>query len=180
MEQIPSTPNSGDSKEKAIDDLCRECGLCCNGVLFHLVRLQSSDLLSELAGLGLKIKRKKGQDQFSQPCPAYQGCQCSIYHQRPTRCRLFECKQLKGVIAGEISEEKAHLQISDVQARVKRVETFLSRLGKTDLSRPLTKRYEKVTAEPADLLDPHQREERVLLEKEMQELQDILDRDFRV
>jgi Fe-S-cluster containining protein len=163
-----------------IDHLCNSCGLCCNGVLFHLVRLQSADLISELAGLGLKIKRKKGQDQFSQPCPAYQECRCSIYGQRPTRCRLFECRQLKGVISGEISEESARLKIRDVLSRVSRLEGFLDRLGKTDLKRPLTKRYEKIMAEPVDLLDPELREVRVALELEMQALETILDADFRV
>jgi len=159
--------------------LCGSCGLCCNGVLFHLVRLQTGDLISELARLGLKIKRKKGCDQFSQPCPAYQNSHCTIYLQRPTRCRRFECRQLQGVIAGEFQEEGAMMKIKEVQERVQRIDSLMNALGKTDMRRPLTKRYEKIIAECIDLSN----EELIFkqeLEEQMTELQMILDRDFRL
>src|SRR4051812_30010660 len=87
--------------------LCGACGLCCNGVMFHSVRLQPNDSARELAALGLKLKRRKQQDWLLQPCPAYQDGQCSIYAQRPQRCRLFECKQLQRVKTGEITEAMA-------------------------------------------------------------------------
>ena len=159
--------------------LCGSCGLCCNGVLFHLVRLQTGDLISELAGLGLKIKRKKGRDQFSQPCPAYQNNHCTIYLQRPTRCRRFECRQLQGVIAGEIREEGAMTKIQEVQERVQRIERLMNSLGKTDLKRPLSKRYEKIMAECIDLSKEELISQREL-EQQMTELQTILDSEFRL
>ena len=75
--------------------LCSQCGMCCNGVMFHRVRLQPADSPKELAALGLKLKRKRGQHYLLQPCPAFQGTHCSIYASRPERCRLFECRQLQ-------------------------------------------------------------------------------------
>ncbi len=173
---LPQTPEASDS---LAERLCRTCGLCCNGVLFHLVRLQTGDLLSELASLGLKIRRKKGSDQFSQPCPALESCQCTIYSQRPTRCRRFECQQLQGAVEGKITEEAALMQIQGVQQKVRQIESLMETLGKSDPKRPLTKRYEKIIAESVELIG-EERIPRMELEREMQELQQILDRDFRV
>src|SRR3954452_24978868 len=95
--------------------LCAACRLCCNGVMFHTVRLQPNDSPRELAALGLKLKRRKQQDWLLQPCPAHQDGQCSIYAQRPERCRLFECKQLQRVKTGEITEAMALEKIREVQ-----------------------------------------------------------------
>jgi hypothetical protein len=62
--------------------LCSQCGMCCNGVIFHRVRLQVADSPKELAALGLKLKRKRGQHYFLQPCPAFRETHCSIYASR--------------------------------------------------------------------------------------------------
>ena len=70
--------------------LCAQCGLCCNGVMFHTVQLQPGDSAKELAALGLKLKRKQGRHFILQPCPAFQNSQCSIYAARPERCGRFE------------------------------------------------------------------------------------------
>ena len=42
--------------------LCAACGLCCNGVVFHTVRLQPGDSAKSVAALGLKLKRKQGHN----------------------------------------------------------------------------------------------------------------------
>src|SRR6478672_8297246 len=98
--------------------LCQACGLCCNGVMFHTVKLQPGDSHKALFALGLKLKKKKKEHYIEQPCPAFQGNQCGIYLQRPTRCRLFECKQLLRVAGGEQTEAVALENIRDVQRRV--------------------------------------------------------------
>src|SRR4051812_31950867 len=131
----------------AASRLCTACGLCCNGVMFHTVRLQPGDSAKELTALGLKLKRKNKQNYILQPCPAYKGSQCSIYQYRPERCRLFECRQLKRVGAGEISESAALEKIRDVQRRVEVVNELMAQAGATNVKRPLSKRWEKVLAE---------------------------------
>ena len=112
--------------------LCQACGLCCNGVMFHTVRLQPADSAKALAALGLKLKRKKGHDYILQPCPAFRGEQCSIYTARPERCRLFECRQLQRLAAGEITEAAALETIRDVQQRVAHLYALLAQAGTTD------------------------------------------------
>lgn len=162
-------------------NLCNECGLCCNGVMFHTVRLQPADSAKALAALGLKLKRKKGAHYILQPCPAWQDAQCSIYAARPERCRLFECRQLQRVAAGETTEAVALEKIREVKRRVAEVNALLARAGSTDAKRPLSKRCEKAMAEP---LDPSSDQAalalRDTLTRAMQELNAVLDADFRL
>ena len=162
-------------------NLCQACGLCCNGVMFHTVRLQPADSAKELAALGLKLKRKKGAHYILQPCPAWQDSQCSIYAARPERCRLFECRQLQRVATGETTEAAALEKIRDVQSRVAHLEALLARAGRTDAKKPLTKRCEKILAEPLDATsDPDALALRKALTRAMQELNAMLDADFRL
>ena len=162
-------------------NLCSECGLCCNGVMFHTVRLQPADSAKALAALGLKLKRKKGAHYILQPCPAWQDSQCSIYAARPERCRLFECRQLQRVAAGETTEAAALEKIRDVQLQVARVNELLARTGSTNPKRPLSKRCEKILAEPLDASsDPAALALRDNLNRAMHELNAVLDADFRI
>jgi uncharacterized protein len=171
-------PMSDDSS--AASRLCTACGLCCNGVMFHTVKLQPADSAKELAAIGLKLKHKKSGSYIQQPCPQYQYAECAIYAVRPQRCRLFECRQLKRVSAGEITEAMALAKITDVQRRVAHINELLQASGITDPKRPLSKRCEKIMAEP---LDPSADEAAVSLRgdlaRAMDELDAILDRDFR-
>ena len=161
--------------------LCAACGLCCNGVLFHTVQLKSGDSAKELAALGLKLKRKQGHHYILQPCPAFKESCCSIYAARPTRCRLFECRQLQQVEAGEITEAMALEKIREVQRRVTEMDELLHRAGGTNIKRPFSKRCEKVMAEPlAALTDPAAVELRNRLTLAMQELNVILNQEFRI
>jgi Fe-S-cluster containining protein len=161
--------------------LCAACGLCCNGVMFHTVKLQPNDSAPALAALGLKLKRKQGHHYILQPCPAFGDAGCSIYAARPERCRLFECQQLQRVAAGETTEALALEKIRDVQRRVAELEKLLERAGSTNVRRPLTKRCEQVMAEPlGEFSTPAAHEQRAQLTAQMQELKNILNRDFRL
>lgn len=113
------------SMSDAATRLCTNCGLCCNGVLFDLVRLQPQDSVQQLTRLGMKLRRKKTQPWFPQPCQFLQSCACTIYENRPTRCRLFECQQLKKLHAGQITEQDALEVIARTKAMVAEVETLL-------------------------------------------------------
>jgi hypothetical protein len=149
--------------------------------MFHTVRLQPGDSPKALVALGMKLKKKKKQHYILQPCPAFKENQCSIYLQRPERCRLFECRQLLRVAAGELTEAEALENIRDVQRRVAALEGLLERSGKTDVKRPLSKRYDKIVAEPvhagSQTAEVSLREE---LATAMRELDGVLNRDFRL
>jgi Fe-S-cluster containining protein len=149
--------------------------------MFHTVQLKPGDSAKELAALGLKLKRKQGHNYILQPCPAFKESCCSIYAARPQRCRLFECRQLKRVEAGEITEAIALEKIREVQRRVAELDELLQRSGGTNLKRPLSKRFEKVMAEPTEALtDPAAVELRKRLTLAKQDLDVVLNQDFRI
>ncbi len=167
------------STNAAASRLCSECGLCCNGVIFHTVRLQPSDSARELAALGLKLKRS--HSRFSQPCTAYCDGLCSIYAQRPERCRRFACRQLQQVARGEITETMALKTIREVQRRAAELDRLARRADGRPRKGPLAKRCETALAEPFDATThPELIAQREVLARELAELDAMLDLDFRV
>ena len=161
--------------------LCGACGLCCNGVLFHTVRLQPGDSPTELAALGLKLKHKKRHDLILQPCPAHRDGQCAIYARRPVRCRLFECQQLQQVGKGETTEAMALEKISEVQRRTAQLDALSRRADGSPRKGPLSKRCETALAEPFDATThPELVSEREKLARGLVELESMLDEHFRV
>ena len=159
--------------------LCSECGLCCNGVMFYRVRLQSGDSPRELIALGLKWKRKHSEEYILQPCPAHRDFRCAIYEQRPARCRRFECRLLKRLALHELSESEALEKIGEAVQRAAQVDQLLKISGKTDPKRPLSKRYEKIIAVPVDASETEAVATREQLTQAMRELEELLDSDFR-
>lgn len=127
--------------EQQASDLCLDCGLCCNGVLFDLVMLQPGDHAKALSARGLKIK--KG-DRFNQPCTALCGVLCGIYPHRPARCRLFVCRQIQLVTAGESTLGAAGERIREAKEKVARVEALLETTGSSNPRKPLAHRYATV------------------------------------
>ncbi len=161
--------------------LCTRCGLCCNGVMFHTVKLQPGDSAKELAALGLKLKRKHGHHFILQPCPAFRDAQCALYAARPERCRKFECRQLQRLTAGAITEAMALEKIHAARRLVDRINELLHQAGTTNHKQPLDKRCEKILAEPIDAAtDPAALALRDQLQLVRQELDALLTADFRI
>lgn len=149
--------------------------------MFYRVRLQPADSPKELADLGLKLKRKRGQSYLLQPCSAFQETHCSIYACRPERCRLFECRQLQRVNAGKITEAMALEKIHEVKRRVGEINGLLGRANGTGARKPLMKRCNQILAEPLDpAADGEAGQLRERLALSARELDTMLDNDFRV
>jgi len=132
-----------------VDDtnsLCLECGLCCNGVIFGDVQLRPQDNAARLRALGLAFgqKSRAGVEKFKQPCTAFGGCKCNIYSERPTYCRQFECLLLQSVKAGEVKISEARKVIRSALQRAGRVKTLLRKLGDSDESLALRKRFQRM------------------------------------
>ena len=148
--------------------------MCCDGTLFHSVILQPSDSPRTLSSLGLTLKRKPGLTTFRQPCSAHQDNQCTIYENRPQRCRLFNCQQLLRVAAGEVTQSSAQEIIASTRKKINQVIEKIERLTETNPNQGLTQRFSVVIANTAP--SP----ERTELEAAMSELQAILKKEFRV
>jgi Fe-S-cluster containining protein len=137
----------------AVSQLCPNCGLCCNGVLFADVELRAGDDAGRLAELGLLLTKKGGKLAFAQPCACFDGKLCTIYADRPKRCRTFECGLLKRVQAEELDADAALKTIGHTKHQVAKVRGLLRQLGQNDESLAMTKRYAQAMSAPIDLSD---------------------------
>ncbi len=163
----------------AIEQLCPNCGLCCNGVLFADVELQKCDNAGRLIDLGMALKKKSVKRAFAQPCHCFDGKLCRIYAGRPKRCATFECGLLKRVQADEMSSPAALTRIADAKKVVEKVRRLLRRLGDKDEQLPLTKRYSRMMSKPIDLsIDDDTGEARGELMLAVNDLMHILQREF--
>jgi len=135
-----------------VSQLCPNCGLCCNGVLFADVELRAGDDAEQLRKLGLTLEKKgQGKLAFAQPCACFDGKLCGIYADRPKRCRTFECGLLKRVQAGELDADAALKTISKTKLQAEKVRGLLRQLGQKDEYLAMTKRYAQAMSAPIDL-----------------------------
>ena len=126
----------------AVAQLCPQCALCCNGVLFKDVELQPGDDGAKLRALGLPISKARFA-KFPQPCAALEGCTCRIYADRPARCRDFDCALLQSVGAGKTEAEAALRIIRRTRARAEKVRRLFRELGDADESVALSLRFRR-------------------------------------
>ncbi len=135
---------------KSGEQLCRACGLCCDGTLFDLVKLEPGDDAGKLKALGLPVSTSRGQQlvtRFPQPCSALcEDRTCRLYADRPWQCRTFECQLFKDAKAGRITFAAALPLVKNARRRADHVRRLLRELGDTDEHRALGERFHR-TAE---------------------------------
>ena len=161
--------------------LCAACGMCCDGTMFQIVRMQPGEVPAELAKLGLKIRCRDGEYYMEQPCSALREKRCTVYEQRPVRCRLFNCQQLGHVERGETTEAEAMAMIVETRAQVERVRCLIEQCGLREDGQALVERYERVASTPLNQeLEPELVAVRAELEETMRKLKLQLNREFRL
>jgi hypothetical protein len=74
-----------------------------------------------MKALGLEVFADSKADRLRLPCAMLQGTACSIYEERFTVCRTFECRTLKAAKSGEIGIDAARDIIAEAKARLARV-----------------------------------------------------------
>ena len=163
----------------AIEQLCPQCGLCCDGTLFADVELRAADDARRLKKLGLDVVKKGANTlAFAQPCPAFDGGLCGIYPERPKRCRLFACSLLKRVQTGKLKAAAARQKISQAKAHIQKVSRLLPPGEQGDPALSLTQRFAEAMSAPLDLSIQSQRHQPGKLMREMNGLMERLQRDF--
>lgn len=95
----------------AEQEICVNCGLCCDGTLFNYAELQPG----ERGILPEKIEQKYSKvgeaDCFLLPCQYFDG-KCTIYEQkRAVVCSAFRCQLLKNFSKGQISKDNANKMV---------------------------------------------------------------------
>ncbi|MBM3857776.1 MAG: YkgJ family cysteine cluster protein [Verrucomicrobia bacterium] len=160
--------------------LCQACGLCCDGSMFSDVRLQPGDSAPALKQLGFRIQYKKRFDFFDQPCVAFKNGCCSVYNDRPLRCRVFECQQLKRLTQGEVTEEEVLKKIQEARSKIAIIKKLLYDLGPSNSKKPLLQQYQQIISTPVDVsAEKKVVEERALLDEALLTLNEFLNQEFR-
>jgi len=163
----------------AASRLCLSCGLCCDGTLFQIVRMQPEDSPAKLAALGLRMRHRAEEYWMEQPCAALKRLCCTVYDQRPMRCRKFHCQQLTRLAGGEIDEGDALVLIADTRRLADRVRQLLAESGYREDGAPLQEQFDRVTSTRVDAdLEPELAETRQHLETAMRDLKLRLAREF--
>jgi Fe-S-cluster containining protein len=162
-----------------IDQLCPQCGLCCDSTLFADVELRQGDDPRRLARLGLPTEPKtKTKLAAAQPCACFDGKLCQIYADRPARCRLFECGLLKRVQSGALTPAAALQRIARAKSLADKVRTLLRAAGQRDEQRALTHRYAEAMRAPVDFSVPDAADQRGELIMAVSDLMQTLEQDF--
>lgn len=131
------------------EELCRACGLCCDGTLFDVVKLEPGDNAGRLKAFGLPITVSRGQAavaRFPQPCAALCADRtCRLYADRPGQCRAFECRVFKDAHAGRISFTAALRLVRQARRRADKVRRLLRELGDTEEHLGLGERFHRTS-----------------------------------
>ncbi len=131
------------------EQLCLACGMCCDGTLFDLVKLEPSDDARKLKALGLPITVSRGKApiaRFPQPCAALgKDCACRLYADRPWQCRVFECGVFKDAKAGRIAVRAAQRVVKQARQRADKARRLLRELGDTEEHRALNERFHRMS-----------------------------------
>ena len=165
--------------KQSVDQLCPNCGLCCDSTLFADVELRAGDDARQLKKLGLTLFQKtKTKLAFVQPCACFDGKLCQIYADRPNCCRKFDCGLLKRVESGEMTAGVALKKISAAKNQAENIRTLLRSLGQRDEQMALTHRYAEAMSAPVDLVDEGRAERHGELMLAVNDLMTRLQRDF--
>ena len=113
-----------DGSAMSSSDLCRGCGLCCDGNLFSHVPLARAELPSARRQ-GLAVVELPEGAALRQCCPALQARECSVYATRPEACRRYHCRLFGALTRGAVSLEQALAVVARAHALLAQVEQGL-------------------------------------------------------
>jgi hypothetical protein len=133
-------------------DLCRSCGLCCDGTLFGKVRLLPEDKHEPLHLAGIIVISDDTGSRFKLACSAHHGC-CQVYASRPSNCRGYQCRLLMRFTKGAVTWAEAAVQIGRLRRLREQLGIEIERLrpgmGRASVAeiKEMVPPYEELTAD---------------------------------
>ncbi|MFY0564438.1 YkgJ family cysteine cluster protein [Archangium lansingense] len=110
----------------SLSELCRSCGLCCDGNLFSHVPLQRAEAdAARRNGLEV-VSLADGSPAVRQCCTALKGRSCTLYAERPEGCRRYACRLFNALAGGTVSFEEARSVVEQAHALLSAVERGLA------------------------------------------------------
>ena len=109
----------------SLSELCRRCGLCCDGNLFSHVPLLPTEI-EPARRQGLAVVSLMGDSPaIRQCCSALRERQCTVYAERPERCRRYVCRLLEARAREELSQAEALAVVERARELLAEVERTL-------------------------------------------------------
>jgi uncharacterized protein len=137
-----------------MDNICLDCGLCCDGTMFSKVDVGEADSVESLAASGVHVLSVDGKSAFRQPCSAFGAGCCSIYENRPAICRGYRCALRTRYDAGETSFGEARSRIVSAIDLRDRIRPELERLAESPGPHCLGDLYKLLDAKFAAIESP--------------------------
>jgi len=97
-----------------------------------------------------------------------------IYESRPNRCQLFQCRQIRRVTSGEVSETQSRHVIQTTRQKIQEIKEMIEQITETNASQSLAQRCAVAIANSPSTL--HTTE----LSTALAALQEVLEKEFRV
>jgi len=169
---VTESEPGGDSSSQ----LCTSCGLCCSGILYDWVPVLDSEK-ERVERLGFDIEEHEPAARFNLPCPRLNGCHCTIYPERPSCCRTFHCKLLKGVEAGEVEPSEAMAVVVEAKSMIDELRPMLKADVRTNLGRHWAKLFDDWRNGPPEGRTDASKSQLIL---RLTALNRLLDRHFRL
>ena len=112
---------AADNSAILANDLCRDCGICCDGILFTSVDVtaEEADRLAD-AGLGI-VGDDRGKLRFYLSCARLGEKGCTLYADRPAKCQAYYCNLTRGVM----NETVEYAQAQETVLETKRSSAWL-------------------------------------------------------
>lgn len=114
---------------EAVSALCQACGFCCDGTLFDGIFLTAEDVVGARR-VRLPISPDDGRPTLRLPCPAHVGA-CTVYEDRPSTCRTYQCQLVNRLEAGDIDLPGALLRVERLRGLVDAIRPQLGDDGDT-------------------------------------------------
>ena len=132
--------------------VCLSCGMCCDGTLFERAKAEPAEL-GRLAAHGIETLEAEGRLFFRLGCPRLSGTCCTIYDDRFTICRTFQCKLLAELRSGTVTVGEALEAVAEAKALLDKVRSQRPEAAALRERRPIAKE----AAQWASLSDPAER-----------------------
>lgn len=139
----------------AEQEICVNCGICCDGTLFDHAELEPGEMSSgELPSKIAQNYRKMGEkERFMLPCHYFEE-KCTIYDQkRAVVCSAFRCQLLKDFSKGRISKDDANKTVLNALKFRDEILELYKRIFGVDIKlsfRELLNEMGKMTSPPTD------------------------------
>ena len=154
-------------RQALAEDLCTNCGLCCNGTVFKCAMIEQDEDTGALKAMGARFTVENQQIELVLPCVAHIDGRCSVYPHRFKICESFRCKLLQDYLRGKVSRDRALEVVGETSLHTNRVEELIRKTydeGESETLLELYRNFRKAYEEKNEAASFEERYKHIVLE----------------